>query len=49
MNHLNPQDLTFLFLALVGCLLITSVTLFWSIEDGRRVARSRITKRTGQQ
>ena len=44
MNELNPQDLTFVFLALVSCLLIASVALFWSLEDQRQTAKSRVKR-----
>ncbi len=42
MSTLNQQDLTFVFMALVSCLLIASIALFWSIEDQRAAAKRRI-------
>ncbi len=44
MSSLNQQDLTFVFLALVSCLLIASIALFWSIEDQRQTAKSRVKR-----
>jgi CHASE3 domain sensor protein len=44
MNSLNPQDLTLVFMALVSCLLIASIALFWSIEDQRQTAKRRIKR-----
>jgi hypothetical protein len=43
MNALNPQDQTLLFIGLVICLMISFVTLFWSLEDQK--AKRRIRKR----
>jgi hypothetical protein len=43
MNSLDPQDQTLVFMAVVVCLMISFVTLFWSIEDQR--AKRRIDKR----
>lgn len=45
MNALNQQDLTFVFMALVSCLLIASIALFWSLEDQRTAAAKRRIKR----
>ena len=44
MSEMNPQDLTLVFLALVSCLLIASIALFWSIEDQRQTAKSRVKR-----
>ena len=44
MNALNQQDLTFVFMALVSCLLIASIALFWSLEEQRAAAKRRIKR-----
>lgn len=44
MSMLNQQDLTFVFMALVSCLLIASIALFWSLEDQRAAAKRRIKR-----
>ena len=42
MDSFSVADATWVFFGLVGCLLITSTALFWSIEDQR--AKRRIPK-----
>jgi hypothetical protein len=41
-NAFATPDTTWMFFGLLVCLLITSVALFWSIEDQR--ARRRVSK-----
>jgi hypothetical protein len=44
MDSFSVADTTWMFFGLVGCLLITSTALFWSIEDQRakrRIPRNR--------
>jgi uncharacterized membrane protein len=43
-NPLNDQNWTFAFLALVTCLSIAFIALFWSIEDQRQTAKRRIKR-----
>ena len=44
MDSFSVADTTWVFFGLVGCLLIASTALFWSIEDQRtqrRIAKPR--------